>query len=574
MKRACGFLIAFIAVAALSSSTPIRAAELDTEAVELDREEEGFSAYSVARLKIFEGSAWVRLPDSGEWEEYSTNTPIPERARINVPEGSEAELQFHGGQFVLLTGGTDVDVRKFDEEGTAFRLRSGEIRFDLPADDFSPVSVAVPGGKANFSVPGRYWLDVRDDRETRLVVRSGEGAVTVNKGEFRVKAGEQALIGRDVRISAYSGKGDEGYAPPSPLSEEEKKAGVPPAAANELRDYGEWVHSDDYGWVWRPRVAPDWTPYYYGRWVWVSPYGWTWVSNEPWGWYPYHFGWWVADPFFGWIWCPFHSFVSVSFVFGHVHFVHFHRTAFFFPATVRFVRDGRFVRWLPLRPGERFVRSTFTRTDTRLARWDRPLDRGRVFVRAEGERGKRGWRDWTTAQRERTAAADRGRDVRVRLAPPRGEGPMRDDGSAVRKGMGTRPDRQERFRGREFRGREGRSPRGSLAPENRRGGGDRGVRTESARPPRSERSGRNFREGMPPARMSAPPPPTGPRHFTGERGFSRLGPGGSIRMESAGGLRGPAERFQTRGSVPGRGGGERFDSGGRGGHGFSGGGRR
>ena len=138
MKRISLALAAMLAVLA--------AAEWAKPALSADRdvEEEGFSAYSVARLKVFDGTVWVRLPDSGEWEEYSTNTPIQERSRINVPEGAEAELQFHGGQYVLLTAGTEVDVRKFDAEGTAFRLRSGEIRFDLPADDFSPVGVAVP----------------------------------------------------------------------------------------------------------------------------------------------------------------------------------------------------------------------------------------------------------------------------------------------------------------------------------------------------------------------------------------------------------------------------------------------
>jgi len=40
---------------------------------------------------------------------------------------------------------------------SVFRLRAGEIRFDLPPDDFAPVSVRVPGGAvARFPVPGRH----------------------------------------------------------------------------------------------------------------------------------------------------------------------------------------------------------------------------------------------------------------------------------------------------------------------------------------------------------------------------------------------------------------------------------
>ena len=100
-------------------------------------DDEGIQAYSVARLRVFKGTVWVRTPDSGEWEEFSTNSPVPERARVSVPEGSEAELQFHGGQGVLLSAGSEIDVRQLGDERSAFRLRSGEVRFDLPEPDFA-----------------------------------------------------------------------------------------------------------------------------------------------------------------------------------------------------------------------------------------------------------------------------------------------------------------------------------------------------------------------------------------------------------------------------------------------------
>lgn len=374
-------------------------------------EYDGIPAYSVARLKIFEGSVWVRTPDSGEWEEYFHNSPVSDRSRISVPEGSEAELQFHGGQYMLLTPGTEVDIPQMNAEMTVLRLRGGEIRFDLPEHDFAPVRVLVPqDARVDFPVPGKYWVMAGDDGESRVVVRAGEGTVATARGTSGVKAGEEARVGRDVRIGRYE-EGAEEYGAPPPLSEEERAAGVPPAAAYELRDYGEWVHSPQYGYVWRPRVAEGWSPYYYGRWVWISPYGWTWVSNEPWGWYPYHYGYWYTDPFFGWVWYPFHSFVSVSFGFGGHHFHHFHRNAHFFPARVRFVRDGRNVRWIPLRPGERFERVGFTRADKRLTRWDRRVADGTVFVRTDGRKGTE-WRDWTAVRTERSGA--RGTRVEVR----------------------------------------------------------------------------------------------------------------------------------------------------------------
>lgn len=538
MRRISAYSVMAVALVVLSLGTFAR----PVPAQENGDGDEGFSAYSVARMKIFEGTAWVRLPDSGEWEEYSTNSPVPERARINIPEKSEAELQFHGGQFVLLTSGTEVDVRKFDEESSVFRLRSGEIRFDLPADDFSPVRIVLPGDrKVNFPAPGRYWLTALEGGKTRLVVRTGEAAVTVPRGEFRVNAGQEATIGEEVRIAAYSGPGDDkGYRPPE-LTGEESESGVPPAAAEELRDYGEWIDTPDYGYAWRPRVVVGWSPYFYGRWVWISPFGWTWVSYEPWGWYPYHYGWWADDPVFGWIWCPYRSFVSVNFTFGHSRVRHFHRGTYFYPGTVRFVRNGGNVRWIPVRPGERIVRPSFTRTDTRLSRWERPLERNRVFVRMGGVRGKGEWRDWSVVRKERRDVVVRPRGEHVGQPPSRVVAPRREGGAGSRgPAERIRPENRSRAKERE---RYDRRPGGpDVLPERpNRTAPDYGVRERRApaEPNRSEPGNRVERVRPERPRVEpgfreervAPPPP--------RQKMEREGPG--YRIETP-----PPRSFERR----------------------------
>jgi hypothetical protein len=78
--------------------------------------------------------------------------------------------------------------------------------------------------------------------------------------------------------------------------------------AEDLDNYGGWVNSNDYGWIWRPHssalsVYTDWAPYRYGHWTWCPPYGWTWIGYEPWGWAPYHYGRWVYYNGY-WAWCP------------------------------------------------------------------------------------------------------------------------------------------------------------------------------------------------------------------------------------------------------------------------------
>jgi uncharacterized membrane protein YgcG len=426
MKReqAVPSIIVLMAVA-LFAAHPVHAQEPEGA--------EGISAYSVARLKVLDGSVWVRTATDEDWEEFSTNSPVPPGSRISVPASSEGELQFHGGQYLLLTAGTDLEARELKESGSSFRIRAGEIRLDLPPDDFAPVSVRVPGGaRVEIVQPGKYWLVGDEGNRFRLVVRSGEATVFKDDSGTRVQGGEQAVIGERVQVARY---GDPEAATP-PAGEYDADVPVPPSVSNELRDYGEWVYVAESGWGWRPYVATGWTPYVYGRWVWISPYGWTWVSYEPWGWYPYRCGYWAMIPTFGWVWYPYNAFVSVGIgvgygvpwtpYSGYGGYPYYHRNARYYPANVRFVPEGRQVRWVPLRPGERYVPAGVRRGDASLARWDRPLESGRVFVRT-GTKGAQ-TRDYTAIRAERQAEIRRTHPQRTRadMRPVRPEKTVQD----------------------------------------------------------------------------------------------------------------------------------------------------
>jgi hypothetical protein len=370
---------------------------------------------AIARLKVVKGTAWVRPADSGEWEEYSTNSPVVERSRVSVPNGSESELQFRGSQYLLLEGGSEVDVRQLGERRVAFQLRSGRVAFSLSKDGFAPVVVRLPGNRdVSMDSPGLYWMTVESDA-TKLNVRHGEGTVSGEGTQpVTVKAGEEASIGKEIRV----GKGAPVQSKPATeptLTDAEQKAGVPGAAATELRGYGEWVWTSDYGYVWRPNVADDWAPYYYGRWVWVYPYGWNWVAYEPWGWWPYHYGWWVSVAAWGWVWAPCNTFYSAGYYYRGYPYAY--RYGYYNPGNVRFVNDGRYVRWIPQQPGQTATRTTtFSRSDTRLAQWDRPMPAGTV-----ASRGSAG-----------ASSATRGRVVAPSSARGNGGGNGVGGGAAVR----------------------------------------------------------------------------------------------------------------------------------------------
>lgn len=426
------FLMA-LAVPVPAAPTPVAEARID---------EGGIPSTAVARLKIGKGTAWVRSGDSSEWEESADNYPLVDKSRVSVPQGSEAEIQYRGSQSLLLGGGSEVDIRQLGEKEVSYRLRSGQTVLTLPKEDFSPVRIAIPGNReVRVDTPGRYSVST-DRGTTRFLVRAGEGAVTDEAGSpIRVRTGEEASIGEKIRVRRVESASAE-QVPEAKLTGTEADAEVPPAVAGELRQYGDWVYTQEYGYVWRPYVEDGWEPYYYGRWAWVAPYGWIWVGYEPWGWWPYHTGWWWPSPVYGWVWCPFGSFVSVNFFFGHSVFIGHH--ARFFPANVRFVGSDRFVRWVPSRPGEtRFDSRSFARGDTRLARWDRPVERGSVRVRRDGGQPT-AWEG--RGGRSRIATSGRGTGfpgadrnfTRPSGSRVRGGGADRSLGSRVREGSAAR----------------------------------------------------------------------------------------------------------------------------------------
>lgn len=99
---------------------------------------------------------------------------------------------------------------------------------------------------------------------------------------------------------------------------------------DDLRPYGQWVRTPEYGMVWIPDAEPGFQPYATnGRWV-VTEFGNTWVSDYAWGWAPFHYGRWYQDRYRGWAWVPGREWG---------------------PAWVSWRSGGGYYGWAPLGPG-------------------------------------------------------------------------------------------------------------------------------------------------------------------------------------------------------------------------------
>lgn len=73
-----------------------------------------------------------------------------------------------------------------------------------------------------------------------------------------------------------------------------------------LDPHGEWIEHPRYGQTWAPFANEDreWRPYSRGQWVFTEEHGWLWDSDEPFGWVVYHYGRWILDPYHRWMWVP------------------------------------------------------------------------------------------------------------------------------------------------------------------------------------------------------------------------------------------------------------------------------
>lgn len=91
--------------------------------------------------------------------------------------------------------------------------------------------------------------------------------------------------------------------PPSQTSAPTTPVVAPPEARRtRVLPTGQWVLTDEYGWIWVPNGASstsvEGVPYTY---LYTPSFGWTWYVS-PWGIGPYHYGVWVVHPWrpIGW----------------------------------------------------------------------------------------------------------------------------------------------------------------------------------------------------------------------------------------------------------------------------------
>ena len=263
-----------------------------------------------AHVSIAEGA--VILERDGKTEASPASMPLLAGDRVRTQSG-RAEILFADGSTLHLDAGTVVDFQS-DE---VIRLLDGRVRVNIAGPNRRiAYRIDAPSGWVEIAQPGEYRVALVGDsrpREVELAVLRGAAELTNEDGSTRVRAGERAFASVGVAPTqpyVFNSAAWDAFDQWSEARRDERlgvSAEYLPddvqSYATTLSTYGSWQQEPTYGYVWYPRVAVGWRPYYYGRWSHYKHWGWTWIGHDPWAWPTHHYGRWGFSGS-SWFWIP------------------------------------------------------------------------------------------------------------------------------------------------------------------------------------------------------------------------------------------------------------------------------
>ena len=294
-------------------------------------------------VNYLEGDVQIRSAEVAAWIPAAVNMPVEEGEAIWVPEGDRAAILVRDGTVVRLDEYSSLEIPVAERDSVQLYLPLGHAYINFSGREGRFLQIDTPVATTRVYARARFRIDVDDRGFTEIAVFSGEVYIEAGGGETRVVDGnilsvreggnaELALLGPADAWERWNEDMDRRYE--RRYSTRYLPAELEPYAY-EFDEYGEWVSTREYGYVWTPRVvSADWAPYRQGRWTWIGG-DYVWVSYDSWGWTPYHYGRWAYVGSFGWCWVP-----------PERHAVHWS------PGYVAWVSTPTYVSWIHFAPGE------------------------------------------------------------------------------------------------------------------------------------------------------------------------------------------------------------------------------
>jgi hypothetical protein len=272
----------------------------------------------VGRVAELQGAVQWFDGEDGRWNEVERNRPLTTGDRLATAADARAELRV-GSTVLRLSGGTEVEVLRLDDERMVFQLHAGSLALRVRSRELAEeIELVTAEARLAPLRAGHYRFDRVDDSTQAGVWRGelrvlGNGAPVLAEGDrvelWREGRGEAAsrtlrhtrLRPLDDAFAAWALRED---AQETPQTVAQRHVSPEMTGAEALDRHGRWERHPEFGVVWLPvAVQPGWAPYRHGRWAWTRPWGWTWIDAAPWGFAVSHYGRWVH--WSGrWAWVP------------------------------------------------------------------------------------------------------------------------------------------------------------------------------------------------------------------------------------------------------------------------------
>lgn len=257
----------------------------------------------------------VTLEREGKLEPAEANVPLLSGDRLRTRGASRVEVLFSDGSAFTLDEESDLDLLS----ESLVRLLEGRMRLAIVrATTTLDYRVDAPAASVWIRAAGDYRVSTRSRQvekpEVVLTVIRGSAELVNEHGKSTVRAGQEALATPDLAPSLAYDVNSATRSEFDSWTQSQRDARVGSTSASylpaELRydsgsfdNYGTWENDVTYGYVWYPRVAVGWRPYWQGRWTYSTHFNWFWVGVDPWSWTTHHYGRWGLGNA-GWYWIP------------------------------------------------------------------------------------------------------------------------------------------------------------------------------------------------------------------------------------------------------------------------------
>ena len=257
----------------------------------------------------------VTLEREGKLEPAEANVPLLSGDRLRTRSASRVEVLFSDGSAFTLDEDSDLDLLS----ESLVRLLEGQLRLAIVrATTTLDYRVDAPAASVWIRAAGDYRLSSRSRQvekpEVVLTVIRGTAELVNQHGKSTVRAGQEALATPDLAPSLAYDVNSAARSEFDSWTQERRDARVGTTSASYLPSelkydsgsfdsYGTWENDATYGYVWYPRVAVGWRPYWQGRWTYSTHFNWFWVGVDPWSWTTHHYGRWGLGHA-GWYWIP------------------------------------------------------------------------------------------------------------------------------------------------------------------------------------------------------------------------------------------------------------------------------